>query len=376
MFIIYMIKSNQPRQVYYDIQINNFQSTGNINQQLRFTESRQAPIIKNSGDYSLSIVRFQLDTYSLPSFIANIEPTPNTDPNKMIETITLEYDNEGVLTTIGPLNMIWTPTNAHIPVPSAPSPLQDNSSEYYYGNSFRHYCDLMNVCFSSLTTALKTAVGATLNDMLAPQMIWNEQQQIGELFAQEEFYNWSRSKHVNIYFNRPLYGNWTSLPALKNFNNADNKIYKIYMKDDLNTKIFSLDVSGSDVDFIKTSQEYSTISNWSPVSSIVFTSGTLPIVETQMSEILVYSNGLAVSQNLPQNFAPVISDMATNEMVYKPNLLYVPSAQYRFIDMIGNNDIKTVNINVYWKDKKGNLVPFILQSGASASIKLLFELKK
>ena len=37
--------------------------------------------------------------------------------------------------------------------------------------------------------------------------------------------------------------------------------------------------------------------------------------------------------NIPQNFAPIISDMATNDMVYKPNLIYVPSAEYRFIDM-------------------------------------------
>lgn len=371
-----MSKITKPRQVYYDIQINNFQSTGTTSQQLRFSETRNAPIIKNSGDYAMSIVRFQLDTYSLPSFIANIEPSPNTNPNKMIETITLEYvDSSGNITSTTPLNLTWIPTNAHLAVPPAPNPLQDTNSEYYWGNSFRHYCDLVNNCLASLTASLKTAVGVPLNSMLAPYMIWNENQQIVELLAQESIFNWSRPAHVNIYFNRPLYGNLTSLPAIKNFNNPSNKIYKIYMKDDLNTKSVLLDINGTDVLFIKTSQEYSTISNWSPVSSIVFTSNTLPIVATQLSEIMVYSNGQSVAQNIPQNFAPIISDMSTNDMVYKPNLLYVPSAQYRYIDMIGNNDIKTVDIGVYWKDKKGNLMPFELQSGGSASIKILFELK-
>lgn len=371
-----MSKISKPRQVYYDIQINNFQSAGANSQQLRFSETRNAPLIMNSGDYAMSIVRFQLDTYSLPSFIASIEPSPNTDPNKMIETITLEYeDGSGNITSTSPLNLVWVPTNQHLPVPSAPSPLQDANSEYYYGNSFRHYCDLVNNCLASLTTSLKTTIGVPLNNMIAPYMIWNEAQQTAELLAEENFFNWSRSAHVNIYFNRPLYGNLTSLPALKNFNNASNKIYKIYMKDDLNTKSVLLDINGVDKLFIKTSQEYSTISNWSPVSSIVFTSGSLPIVATQLSETLVYNNGQSVSVNIPQNFANVISDMSTNDMVYKPNLLYVPSGQNRYIDMIGTNDIRTIDINVFWKDKRGNLIPFLLQSGASASIKILFELK-
>ena len=38
-------------------------------------------------------------------------------------------------------------------------------------------------------------------------------------------------------------------------------------------------------------REFSTISNWSPVSSIVFTSNTLPIVATQLSSPVVYQNG-------------------------------------------------------------------------------------
>ena len=67
--------------------------------------------------------------------------------------------------------------------------------------------------------------------------------------------------------------------------------------------------------------------------------------------------------------------MATNDLCYKPNLIYSPSAENRYIDMFGNNDISNIDINVFWKDQKGNLMPFYLQSGASASIKILFKLK-
>jgi hypothetical protein len=373
-----MSKNNhtQPRQVYYDIQVNNFQSTGSTNQHMQFSETRNQPIIRNSGDYSLSIVRFQLDTYSLPTFIADIEPSPNTDINKMIETITFEYETNGVVTNVKTLNLKWVPSNKHISLPPAPAPLQDAKSEYYYGNSFRQYCDLVNTCLSTLTDQIQVG-SSVLSGLFAPYLIWNETTQTCELLAQEVYYNNMRNHHINIYFNRALYGKFSSLPADKNYNGSQGRIYKIILKDDYSTKSFSLYFSGDTQPkaFIKVAQEYSTIANWTPVTSIVFTSNTLPIVQTQLSETLIYSDGNIVNIGIPQNFAPVISDMATNEMCYKPNLLYVPSAQYRMIDMIGNNDISTIDIAVYWKDRKGNLNPFILQSGASVSIKLLFQLK-
>jgi hypothetical protein len=365
----------KPKQIYYDIQLNNFESLGNASLPLRFSETRNNPIIKNSQDYSLSIVRFQLDTYSLPSYIADIEPFPNTDVNKMIETISMEYETSGGISGAGPTNLIWKSTNLHVKAPSKPAPLQESQTEYYYGNSFRHYCDIVNNCFITLTNELKTNGGVALNDLLPPLLIWNEQTNTAELLAQELFYNSSRTNHVNIYFNRALYAKFTSLPALKDYSGGSGRIYKIYMKDDYSTKSVLLDINGTDQLFIKTGQEYSTISNWSAVSSIVFTTNTLPIVGTQMSEPLVYYNGNAISSKIAQNSALIISDMATNDLCYKPNLLYVPSAQYRYIDMIGTNDITTIDINVYWKDKKGHLNPFFLQSGASASIKMLFELK-
>lgn len=371
---------NKPREIYYDINITNYQSTDLTSQPLRFIETRSNPIIKRAGDYSLSIVRFQLDTTSLPLFIADIDPFPNEMPNKMIDAITIEYDDNGVLTTHGPLNLDWISTNKHIATPNGPSitsPLQDSSTEYYYGNSFRHYCDLVNNTFNDLTEGLKTRVGAELDNLIPPIMVWNTDKQIAELYLQYQFYDSKNTKKVKIYFNRPLYAKFTSFPAYKNLNGGIySKIYEIYSHDDNGTNFVNLDVAGHTYQkYIKVSQEYSTISNWTPISSIVFTTNTLPIFGTQLSEPLVYSNGIAVLSNIPQNFAQIISDMATNDLCYKPNLLYSPSAENRYIDMFGDNDISNIDVNVYWKDTQGHLNPFYLESGASASIKFLFKLK-
>jgi hypothetical protein len=371
------MKNNKPREVYYDIQINNFESTGAAQQPLRFTETRSKPLIQNSGDYSLSIVRFELDTYSLPTFIAEVVHSNNSDVNKMIEAITLEWNYQGVLSSVGPHNLAWIPTNQHATIPLNVQALAEPAHDYYYSNSFNHYCDLVNNTFESLTTALKASAGSLLNDIMPPKMIWNEQTQCAEIVAQVEFFNQNQTDYISIYFNRQLYGRLSSFPTIANLNAAPGKEYKITMKSNYDTNVVLLEAIGNPASgkFIKTCQEYSTISNWCAVAAVVFTTNTLPIVSTQQSEPVIYDNGYALSGGMAHNFVQVISDMSTNELCYKPNLIYVPSAEYRMIDMFGDNSVSTFDINVFWKDKRGNLIPFYLQSGASASMKILFRLK-
>jgi hypothetical protein len=371
-----MIK--KPREIYYDINLNNFESSGNKKQELRFSETRVRPIIHEAGKYSLSIVRFQLDTISLPTYICDIVPSPNTDVNKMIETVTLTYKH----LTVGPLNISWIPENEHTIQPANVPGIQDAPSEYYYGYSFRHFCDLVNNTFNILTDQLIVAIDtdSSLLDMpslLPPMLIWNEENQIAELLMQNEYYNDYNVLDVQVYYNRALYNKFSSFPAYKNLNNVDNKHYHIYAKDDLRTKLVYIYINDtiSPITYIKTKQEYSTISNWSAVSAIVFTTNTLPIFGTQIAEPLVYNDGHNGHSEIPQKFAQIVSDMATNDLCYKPNLIYSPFAENRYIDMYGDNDLSTVDITVYWKDKKGNLNLFYLESGSSATIKILFKLK-
>ena len=155
--------NNQPDHIYYDIQMNNFESTGAESQPMRFQESRNGALINKASDYEMSIVRFELDTYSLPSWIANIEPE-QSDPNRMIESVTLEYDG-----TIVQKYLTFIPTNKHIIVPASPAPLQETNTEYYYGNSFRHYCDLVNNAFDACIVDLKAANTVALAGIITPK---------------------------------------------------------------------------------------------------------------------------------------------------------------------------------------------------------------
>jgi hypothetical protein len=126
--------------------------------------------------------------------------------------------------------------------------------------------------------------------------------------------------------------------------------------------------------FIQVHQELSTIDTWCPVNGIVFTTNTLPIVTNQ------FSSNSVINSNRPSfetgaEYALIITDLQTNEQGYKPNLLYNPTAEYRRVDMTGNRGLTNIDIRVFWRAKTGQLIPFKLSSGVSASIKLLFQKK-
>lgn len=126
--------------------------------------------------------------------------------------------------------------------------------------------------------------------------------------------------------------------------------------------------------FIQLRQEISTIDAWCPISSIVFTSNQLPIILSQFSS--TNTSGNSTDTNLIGNrFALVITDLMTNQQGFRPNVIYNPSAEYRRLTLTGNMGIRNIDINVFWRSKTGQLLPFRLPSGGSASIKLLFEKK-
>ena len=87
------LREASPEYLYYDMVIRNQQQSNNdFSPQLQFSESRVIPLLNCCNDYKMSIIRFELDTYSLPVFIPQIQLN-QSDPDLMIQSLTLEYDN-------------------------------------------------------------------------------------------------------------------------------------------------------------------------------------------------------------------------------------------------------------------------------------------
>jgi hypothetical protein len=216
-----------------------------------------------------------------------------------------------------------------------------------------------------------------------PVITWDVTSNSAILQAQFQYYDEQQTAKVKIYFNPPLFALFNSFPAYNFGTGASVSLgrnYQMLIADftGVNTILLPTNPTPPATQTIWTQmfQEFSTIDTWSPVASIVFTSNTIPIISNQLSAPLVFNNGQSSSGiGNNANFAQIITDMTTNQQVFKPNVLYNPTAEYRRIDMTGNTPLTNIDINVYWRDKLGQLIPFTLASGATASVKFLFERK-
>lgn len=370
---MFMPQNNDPDYVYLDVNAYNFQNVNQPSPVLKFEQSRNNPVLHNSGDYVMSIVRFQLDTFNLPTFIAEIEPN-QSNRDLTIDSITLEYDDGLNPVTTVQQPIIWIPQNTYVTPPPPPSSTSNGlqyPSEYYHCYSFKYYIDLINNAFSAATSTLNTTLGTSI---VAPFMYWNSDKVSATLYAEQSRFDSTSSPIVRIYFNQALYAHFNSFIALNNGPSATlGRNYQILIEKYQNVN----SVTFGAITYLFNDQEYSTIDTWTPINSIVFTSSSLPIIPTQVSQPAIYTNSSLIqgSNGNNANISRIITDLQTNEMVYKPNLLYAPSAEYRRISMTGNQTINDISIEIYWKDKFGTLFPMYLEPGASASVKILFEKK-
>lgn len=378
------MSNTEPDYIYYDMTYNNYVSTTEEPTQLEFRETRNTPLIYNPDNYNMSIVRFQLDTISLPSYVAQIQPN-QSNRDLMIHGVNLSYWNGTTETTISITNLIWKSVHKEVIVPPAPSSNPDgfqSDSAYYYGYSFQHVCDIINTAFTTALTALKVAIGGgggAISTAVAPFMYFDHDNNKFHLVGDSAFYNSNAGTHIRIYFNRALYGLLSSFGAYRNsITNVNQNIYQIRLTGEKGTNLVTNANWGAGITFIDYPQEYSTLANFNPISSILFTTTQLPIVANHLSAPLsFYNNRLISDSNKNSLTAQIITDLSNNDdFSYKPNLLYAPSAEYRRISLASNRPINNIDIKVSWMDRFGNIKPFYLWSGGKASIKILFEKKK
>jgi hypothetical protein len=130
-------------------------------------------------------------------------------------------------------------------------------------------------------------------------------------------------------------------------------------------------------------QDYnSNDSLWSPVSSIVFTSTLLPIVKeaTGVPVKLGQGNIGNSTATIQSGFEPIITDIALDTSIagaqaYRRYTIYLPSAEYRLSDFgPSRQEIRTIDINVFWKSRLDNrLYPIYMFNLSAVSIKAMFK---
>ena len=327
----------QNENIYVDLLLTNaIQSEPNQRVACKFFLNNSQAIIKDTTDFNLSVIRFSLNTETLPIFIPKMKNDSET-----VYSVTMEYNG-----FIFERFMQFTPQNTN---PLSPD-------EKYYVYSYQYVMYLMNNMFNECLVGLNNLVDTSCN--VAPKMIFDVNSQICQLKIDNEKYGFNETGKINIYMNSQMYGLVSSLPSsIVHLNNGRD--YQI------NNQI------SDDPDLL--SQEYTSVQLWNPVAKIVFTSNVLPIYETVTSPVQVYEDGHLSNNNSSYHFMNIMTDFLADSLSFVPFVQYAPSI-YRMLNLKPKSSVRNIDLNVYWMNRHtGVLQPLYLVPGGSCSCKLLFS---
>jgi hypothetical protein len=392
-------------QIYFDVTVTNTKSTTTLPPIFYYNESRTIPFVNNPQDYYLSILRFTIDTGTLPVFIPTVsqDPLDATNPNHTIYSVTLSFTKSTGVVVDKQVFIEWVPQDRSAPVPQAPqttaSGTQDNSQGYYNCYSYSYFTSLVFKAFAQAFIDLQTACSADANwdtaTYLYPPIInWDTTSGQGIIYANKASYNLytvvggiptPNADAIRVYMNAPLFALYGSFPSIINgyVGVTDGKNFQIAIVDIGNTNYTYISPdpvptppTPATYTAITMFQEYSTVSNWTPIVALVFVSNTLPVTPNQVSTPLVYSDlhSFTLGGNNAST-ANIITDLVSDTGLYKSFLVYEPSAQYRYVTLNGNRPLFNIDLQVFWRDRLGGLNPVRIPSGGSVTMKIGF-LKK
>jgi len=390
--------------IYYNVDIIDNKVVDDQNDpDAKYHETRDQPLVKNVGDYLFSITRFNMNgtgkSQSIPIFLPTIEVdttrNPTQNPNQTIYKITIgvNYDISGTAGYVEEtLPMIFEPQNLEIPIPQIYQGKQDVGNPYYFVYTYDHVVKMFNKTIEDIFQLLDLHVFTATGKHLAtrePFMRYNSANGKFEMYydhngfgenptstgtADEEIF------HIN--FNANMYGLFSNYP--NTYTGGDVADSSITAENDQAYQILPMYemgihdvVLGGYTYFMNTQEFVSTDSLWSPISSLVFVSLLIPVVNENVGQPISYGVGNSTDSVTTRSLKqPIITDIAlTNQFAhdYKQYIAYYPAAQYRLTNLIGKQDLRSIDIQVYWKNRLDNqLYPVKLFNLSSISVKIMF----
>jgi hypothetical protein len=386
-------RAKQPTHIYYDALINNSHSIDEIEPFIKFNEARDTPILEQPHLYKMSVVRFQLDSHTLPTFIPTIMNKSDQDKyfsgepydmNKTVYSITIQkYD--GIDTEIIQSYVEFVPQNTTINVPSSflANGEPNYSNGYYNLFSYEHFISMVNNTIINMIGdnllpdyGINTAVPTFIYDSNNKIVLQSPYEPNGS-----NGWNSGYANDYHIYLNTSLYRLFNSLSFQYISHNDQYQRNYLIKTSNFNNNVISLtnyhSLSGqienaTGQQFLITSQDYSTVQNWSPISSIAFVSNSIMVDGNHASALHSYKDGVEIVDGSTKNSIYMITDLTAPE--YVPGILYTPTV-YRYINMKDSGPLRNLNFEIYYITKRGDMIPMKLSAGGSCSVKLLFELK-
>lgn len=407
-----------PTHEYQDIQVFNNSTGSSVPIPLIFNQTKLTNLVDKSDDYYISVVRWSADSI-LPQIIPEMYPNvPDTLPlsSNYVGLTTYEV---GILETVQPggqvsiamSSVIYNPdvnfsNGANQPTINPKSQNEYYNDPYYWISDIREFLDMLNkslvqagTVVSALSPLGETIPGLGTPLLLAdiPRFTYNTAAgKIELLCPSSKFTPNNTSTYYSVVMNQQLhnllntfytiespgtyYNLFTTYPTKVIGNTIQENIFIVQVPNDFGRSAFSANpgATGTSSEILICSQTNSSIPSMSPVNSIVFQTTSIPVNNTLTGAPAFLGPNLQ-NNNALQNNAGVLTDFQVplvSGTEYSGSILYyLPSSEYRLLDLISNSPTQVLNIVVYWLDKIGNYHFFPIKNQGGASLKLLFRKK-
>ena len=329
----------------------------------QINDIRSDYIIKHPELYEMSVVRFDITTAYLPAVIApmaNAIPALGFQPTQWWVSFVFGGNTYSQQVTI------------------------EVATEATYGFIYTIDAVLGNVNIA-LATAFAAIPGVTVTN--PPIFAFDPTTQLINIYYGQDYLTVVGAPEV--WLNSTLYSYLPTFPnnAFNGYNNAN----KLDARLNLNaTQSVFLGAGPAYVgepyivnaaliaNCIKMPQSGIVMDSWSSIRSIYITSTTLPV---KREFIPTSNNALGQTRNASENSLPIISDfllssdVEINPIVDRVRITYLPTAEYRMINMTCGLELKRLDMKFWFSDHNGVSREMFLAPGGYVSVKLMFRRK-
>lgn len=351
-----------------------------------YNVTKTESILDKCSDYYCSVIRFAIPLDEVPITICPIVPN-QADPDLTPMILGIQYGAPGPATFF-PKNVKYANQGfSSPPVQNLPTQV---ITPYYFMYSYQNLISMFNTALAVAYT--NSGVAALLPGYLPPYFFLNPDTNLISLVVSKYFTASSPLAPLTfvprIYMNTITTGFLDAFNTIFNgFNNPlGNDLYfnlsnptvdKNYYPGGVNIPATTDPAATLPAVsyYYKFSQEYSVLEYWSSLRKIIISTNSIPINSeyvpgiNNQGSIDLDQNGVTVSFPILADFVPEIGTSAGSS---RSIAYYLPTAQYKLIDLISDNPLQTIDIKIFWQDRDGNLYPLLISILQQASMKIAF----
>jgi len=411
--------SKNPALVYYNFDIINSRTVDEgllRDPNTVFNETRDQPIISDCSKYYFSIVRFTMNGTGrdIPLFIPRVQ-IGQANPNLTVYSVGFRLEVEDTINGNQETNTFnvnrfveFSPQLLSSIPPAPPLQTQEAENPYYYIFTYEHWVDLVNQTYVNLFNDLQILYDAWRASFAppAPQrnlttkppfMKYNSETSLFSIYYDSYGFGGADSTSFNLinnkeqftsFMNSNMWGLFGSFPAdymggdvaSSNVVGQNNWSIRLDVKNQLETNVYKPLPAPSTLSYYEMKQDFSTTGTlWSPVSSIVFVSNLIPVLNEGTAQPIRYGEGNVLSPTSSTSaFQPIITDISlpmNRADDYNNFVSYVPTAEYRLSTMSNSpQEVRNIDVQIYWKNRlNGQLYPLKLFNLSTVSVKIMFR---